>query len=167
MADSDHQSRKTKQKAKLSLWTRHQSKALKSAFAVFGMGLFAFFSTQIHQSYQHYIDPKKVYGEWIEIGAPPYQTEYLTFTEDGVYRNHRLIATEFGFDGKIITLNTGLGKTLYQISGSYLSPQIRRIKPLIPEQRFIRKGFEHTVQGSETGSASKRRAALSEHFSSN
>lgn len=144
---------------------RHQSKILKSTFVCFGMGMLTFFGYQIHLSYQDHIDPEKVYGEWIEIGAPPYQTERLVFTEDGVYRNHRLITTEFEFDGKVITLNTGLGKTAYQISGSHLSPQIRRIEPLIPDQRFIRKGFEHTVQGSETGAASKRRAALSEHFS--
>ncbi len=165
MTDSARRRRKTRQEPKLSFWARHQSKVLKSAFAVFGVGLLTFFSYQIHLSYQDHIDPKKVYGEWIEIGAPPYQTERLTFTEDGVYRNHRLITTEFEFDGKVITLNTGLGKTAYQISGSHLSPQIRRIEPLIPDQRFIRKGFEHTVRGSETGAASKRRAALSEHFS--
>ncbi|PFG58616.1 uncharacterized protein DUF2850 [Vibrio sp. ES.051] len=164
MTDSARRKRKKHQAPRLSFWARHQFKIVKTAFSVFGCSLLAFLSYQIHLSYQDYSDPGKVYGEWIEIGAPPYQTERLTFSADGVYRNHRLITTEFEFDGKVITLHTGLGKTAYQISGSHLSPQLRRITPLVPDQRFIRKGFEHTVQGSETGVASQRRAALSDHF---
>ncbi|MGR5236356.1 DUF2850 domain-containing protein [Vibrio alfacsensis] len=159
--------RKSDQKPQPSFWTRHQSKVIKGAFVLFGCNLLGFISYQLYASYTDYIDPDKVYGEWIEIAAPPYQTEYLRFTPDGVFRNHRLIATQFKFDGKLITLNTGLGKTIYQISGSHLSPQIRRVEPAFPEQRFIFKGFEHTVQGSETGAASQRRAALSNHFDSN
>ncbi|MEF1309961.1 DUF2850 domain-containing protein [Vibrio mytili] len=144
----------------------NQRTLLKIIFAFVGASLLAFTSYQLHLSYQASISPTNIYGEWIEIGATPYQTERLNFTSEGVYRNHRLVSTKFDFDGQTITLNTGLGKTVYQLSGSHLSPQIRRIEPLFPDQRFIRKGFEHTVQGSEIGTASKRRAALSEHFNS-
>ncbi|WP_029560179.1 DUF2850 domain-containing protein [Vibrio parahaemolyticus] len=165
MAIPARRKRKQDKEPQLSFWARHQLKMVKSAFVIFVCSLVAFFTYQLHVSYQDYINPEHVYGEWIEIGAPPYQTERLIFTSDGVYRNHRLITTEFAFDGKVITLNTGLGETAYQLSGSHLSPQIRRIEPRIPDQRFIQKGFEHTVQGSEVGAASKRRAALSEHFS--
>ncbi|AIV07900.1 TPA: DUF2850 domain-containing protein [Vibrio harveyi] len=165
MTTTARRKRKQKPEPQPSFWARHQFKIIKGGFAVFGCSLISVLGYQLYASYLDYIDPNKIYGEWIEIGAPPYQTEQLSFTPEGVFRNHRLITTQFEFDGKVITLNTGLGKTEYQISGSHLSPQIRRIEPRLPDQRFILKGFEHTVQGSETGAASKRRAALSEHFS--
>ncbi|MGR5132421.1 DUF2850 domain-containing protein [Vibrio alfacsensis] len=166
MTSTARRKRKQDQAPPPSFWARHQFKIIKGAFVLFSCSLLGFTSYQLYASYTDYIDPNKIYGEWIEIGAPPYQTEHLNFTPDGVFRNHRLIATQFEFDGKQITLNTGLGKTAYQISGSHLSPQLRRVKPALPEQRFVSKGFEHTVQGSETGAASKRRAALSNHFGS-
>ncbi|WP_211918218.1 DUF2850 domain-containing protein [Vibrio sp. B1REV9] len=150
-----------------SFWRRHQLKIIKSSFVLFGCTLITVTAYQLHASYLNYIDPNNVYGDWFEIGAPPYKTEQLSFTPDGVFRNHRLISTQFEFDGKHISIATGAGLTQYQISGSHLSPQIRRIKPALPDQRFVLKGFEHTVQGSDVGSASKRRAALSEHFSNN
>lgn len=137
---------------------------IKGIFGIVACCLVVLISYLLYLSYQSHRDPQKIYGEWIEIGAPPYKTERLTFAPNGVYRNYRLVATTFEFDGKVISLETGLGETAYQISGSHLSPQLRRVDPLIPDQRFIRKGFEHTVKGSEIGSTSKRRAALSEHF---
>lgn len=164
MTNTARRRRKQNQAPPPSFWVRHQLKVIKGAFVLFSCSLLGFISYQLYASYVDYIDPNKIYGEWIEIGAPPYQTELLNFTPDGVFRNHRLIATQFEFDGKRITLNTGLGITAYQVSGSHLSPQLRRVKPALPEQRFVSKGFEHTVQGSETGAASKRRAALSDHF---
>ncbi|EDP59819.1 DUF2850 domain-containing protein [Vibrio sp. AND4] len=157
-------SRKKKQKPEPSFWSRYYLKIIKGGFALFGCSLFSLIGYILYNSYLDYTDRNKIHGEWIEIGAPPYHTEQLSFTPNGVFRNHRLIATQFEFDGKVITLNTGLGKAEYHLSGSHLSPQIHRIEPRFPEQRFILKGFEHTVQGSETGAASKRRAALSEHF---
>ncbi len=147
-----------------SFWTRHKLAIMKSTFGILTYSLLLSICYLLYISYQNYRDPEKIYGEWIEIGAPSYQIERLTFSPDGAYRNHRLITTNVDFDGKVITLHTGLGKTAYQTSGSHLSPQLRRIEPLVPEQRFIRKGFEHTVKGSEIGSASIKRAALSEHF---
>ncbi|WP_182026125.1 DUF2850 domain-containing protein [Vibrio rotiferianus] len=153
-----------KKEAQPSFFQRNKFALIKSIFLTVACGVLGIFGYLLHLSYLDYIDPDKIYGEWIEIGAPPYQTEVLLFSADGVFRNNRFVATNFEFDGKLITLNTGLGKTVYQISGSHLSPQIRRIEPRIPDQRFILKGFEHTVQGSDIGSASKRRAALSEHF---
>ncbi len=159
-------SRRLKEKSdpKPSFWARHRLTIIKTTFGIVCCSLLALTSYFLHLSYQNSRAPEQIYGEWIEIGAPPYQTELLTFSPDGVYRNHRLITTTFDFDGKVITLYTGLGKTAYQRSGSHLSPQLRRIEPSVPDQRFILKGFEHTVKGSEIGSASKRRAALSEHF---
>lgn len=156
--------RKKNNDSEPSFWHRHRLIMIKSAFGIFACSFLVLTSYLLYRSYHDFRDPEKIYGEWIEIGAPPYQTERLTFSPDGVYRNHRLVTTTFDFDGKVITLHTGLGKTAYKTAGSHLSPQLHRIEPLIPDQRFVRKGFEHTVKGSESGAASRRRSALSEHF---
>ncbi len=161
------QKRKQYNEFKPSFWTRHKLTIMKSTFGFVTYSLLLSICYLLYVSYQTYRDPNKIYGEWIEIGTPTYQTERLTFSPDGVYRNHRLIATTFDFNGTVITLRTGSGKTAYQTSGSELSPQLRRIEPLVPDQRFIRKGFEHTVKVSEMGVAPTRRAALSQHFTQN
>lgn len=119
------------------------------------------FALLIIVSYRDYINPKNVHGSWIEIGAPSHLTEVLTFNEQGVFRDHRLIATQFEFDGKTIAIRTGTGETLYQLSGTTDSPQLRRVEPPLPHQRFIRAGYEHTIS-TEPGPS--RRSAVSEHF---
>ncbi|SJZ99616.1 Protein of uncharacterised function (DUF2850) [Vibrio cincinnatiensis] len=119
------------------------------------------FATLIYFSYQDYVHPKQVYGSWIEIGTPAHLTEVLTFNEQGVFRNERLISTQFAFDGRNIEVTTGGGMAIYQLSGTQRSPQLRRVEPLIPHQRFIREGYEHTIS---TDPAPTRRSAVSEHF---
>lgn len=125
------------------------------------------FGGLIYFSYQDYVDPKHVYGSWIEIGAPPYKTEVLTLNEQGVFRNDRLVATQFEFDGEQILIKTGQGTAIYQIAGTFSSPQLRRIQPNSPTQRFIKQGFEETIDMSGEGSTKNRRSALSNHFSDN
>jgi len=73
----------------------------------------------IYFGYQAYTNPSQVYGSWIEINAPGYRTEVLTLSDQGVFRNHRLISTSFEY-----------------------SPQLKRIQPASPIQRFIKQGFE-------------------------
>lgn len=119
------------------------------------------FAILIYFSYQDYVHPKHVYGSWIEIGTPNHLTEVLTFNEQGVFRNERLISTQFAFDGRSIEVTTGGGVAIYQLSGTQQSPQLRRVEPLIPHQRFIREGYEHTVSTDPTPT---RRTAVSEHF---
>lgn len=123
------------------------------------------FSILIYFSYMNYIDPKHVYGSWVEIGAPSYDTDILLLGESGVYRNSRLVTTEFDFNGKEITIKTGSGRSVYLLTGKRDSPQLKRIEPMIPSKRLIKKGFEHTVdmEGGMAG-AKARRAALSDHF---
>jgi len=122
------------------------------------------FSSLLYFSYKDYTHPKHVYGKWIEIGAPAYKTEVLTLNEKGVYRNSRLIATQFDFDGKRITVQTGRGNSIYQLAGTFKSPQLRRLEPNSPTQRFIKEGYEDTIDMEGGGSAKNRRAALSDHF---
>ncbi|MGF1695542.1 DUF2850 domain-containing protein [Vibrio kyushuensis] len=124
------------------------------------------FGSLTYFSYQEYVNPEHVYGSWIEIGSPKYDTDILTLSADGVFRNKRLITTTFNFDGKEINLNTGQGEFIYQLSGTPNSPQIKRVHPSGPIKRFIKQGYEHTVDSDSAGVGKNRRAALSEHFNS-
>ncbi len=122
------------------------------------------FASLIYVSYQDYVHPRHVYGSWIEIGAPSYDTDKLTLNEQGVFRNARLISTSFDFDGKEIFIETGQGVTIYRLAGTPNSPQLRRVQPNSPTQRMIKEGYENTVDMEGGGPAKNRRAALSEHF---
>ncbi|MGD8110764.1 DUF2850 domain-containing protein [Vibrio sp. NTOU-M3] len=136
----------------------------KTLFAVvFGVLAIAF-SLLLYFSYQDYVHPKHVYGKWIEVGAPGYNVEVLVLSEQGVLRNNRLVATQFEFDGKKVYVETGQGTSIYQIAGTMNSPQLRRLVPNSPTQRFIKEGYENTVDMEGGGAAKHRRAALSEHF---
>ncbi|UUM32986.1 DUF2850 domain-containing protein [Vibrio japonicus] len=123
------------------------------------------FSALIYFSYQDFVNPKHVYGRWIEIGTPQYNTEVLELGENKVLRNERFIATHFEFDGKKIYITTGEGTFVYQIVGTFKSPQLKRLQPNSPPQRFVKEGYEDTIS-EEGGGAKNRRAALSEHFGS-
>lgn len=132
-----------------------------SVFVLLAIG----FGSLLYFSYQDYIHPKHVYGRWIEVGAPPYQTEVLELNANGVFRNERLVATHFEFDGKQVFIETGRGTSIYQIAGTFDSPQLRRLQPNSPTQRFIKEGFEETIDMEGGGSAKNRRSALADHFS--
>lgn len=142
-----------------------KSSAIKTVAATIFVLLALGFSSLLYFSYQDYVHPKHVYGRWIEVGAPPYQTEVLTLNAQGVFRNDRLIATQFDFDGKRITVSTGGGISVYQVAGTFNSPQLRRLQPNSPTQRFVKEGYENTIDMDGGGSAKNRRSALSDHFS--
>ncbi|MGD8118976.1 DUF2850 domain-containing protein [Vibrio sp. TRT 29B02] len=142
-----------------------KSSAIKTVAATIFVLLALGFSSLLYFSYQDYVHPKHVYGRWIEVGAPPYQTEVLTLNAQGVFRNDRLIATQFDFDGKRITVSTGGGTSIYQVAGTFNSPQLRRLQPNSPTQRFVKEGYENTIDMDGGGSAKNRRSALSDHFS--
>ena len=78
--------------------------------------------------------------------------------------NHRLIATSFDFDGKIVTISTGSGTTVYTISGTYDSPRLKRLEPSVPSQQFIKEGYEDTAAGDTHSVMQQRRASLAEQF---
>lgn len=141
-----------------------KTSAIKTAAILVFLLLLLGFSSLLYFSYQDYVHPKHVYGRWIEVGAPPYQTEVLTLNSQGVFRNNRLVSTQFEFDGKRITVYTGSGRAVYQIAGTFDSPQLRRLEPNSPTQRFIKEGYENTVDMQGGGAAKHRRAALSDHF---
>lgn len=140
-----------------------KAKVVKLLLTTLFISLTIGFSSLLYFSYQDYINPKHVYGRWVEIGTPPYNTEILELSESGVLRNERLIATHFEFDGKNVYVTTGEGTSVYQITGTFDSPQLKRMQPNSPRQRFVKEGYEDSVKD---GGAKNRRAALSEHFSS-
>jgi len=132
--------------------------ALGLIIAALACGALIFFG------YQSYTSPKQVYGSWIEINAPGYRTEVLTLNDQGVFRNHRLISTNFDYDGKNIEIKTGKGRYVYALAGTENSPQLKRTEPASPIQRFIKQGYEDTVS-TEGQSTDLRRNMLSQHFS--
>ena len=117
-----------------------------------------------YQAHQQSVSPSNVHGTWIEIGAPPYKTDILTLSDNGVMMNHRFISTSFDFDGKIVTINTGSGPTVYTISGTYDSPRLKRLVPSTPSQQFIKEGYEDTATGDTHSIMQQRRASLAEQF---
>ncbi|MCF7505989.1 MULTISPECIES: DUF2850 domain-containing protein [Vibrio] len=117
-----------------------------------------------YQAHQQSVSPNNVHGTWIEIGAPPYKTDILTLSDNGVMMNHRFISTSFDFDGKVVTVNTGSGPTIYTISGTYDSPRLKRLFPSTPSQQFIKEGYEETATGDTHSVMQQRRASLAEQF---
>ena len=117
-----------------------------------------------NQAHQQSVSKSNVYGTWIEVAAPPYNTDTLTLSDNGVIMNHRLIATSFDFDGKIVTISTGSGTTVYTISGTYDSPRLKRLEPSVPSQQFIKEGYEDTAAGDTHSVMQQRRASLAEQF---
>lgn len=138
--------------------------AAKILFWAILSSLAAGFAALILFSYRDFVDPKHVYGSWIEIGTPEYQTEVLTLNEQGVFRNGRMVSTRFKFDGKRIEIKTGRGVSIYQLAGTTSSPQLKRLDPSLPIQRFVKEGYEDTINTTQ-GGGQARRAALSDHFS--
>lgn len=68
---------------------------IASTVTLLFLALVTYFSYRIYIEYQEYIDPSNVYGDWIEIGAPPYQTEILTLSDKGVYLSLDQISSHF------------------------------------------------------------------------
>ncbi len=93
-------------------------------------------------------------------GAPPYKTDILTLSDNGVMMNHRFISTSFDFDGKVVTINTGsVSTTIYTISGTYDS-RLKRLVPSVPSQQFIKEGYEDNRRGWYPCVMQQRRASL-------
>ncbi|MCA2014944.1 DUF2850 domain-containing protein [Vibrio tritonius] len=118
-----------------------------------------------YDAYKAYINPSNVYGKWIEVGTPTYQTDILRLSEKGVYRNNHLISTTFEFNGSTVSISTGDGVTKYELTGGETAPQLKRVKPSLPSQTLVKHGYEHKVEATAASNGSQdRRLMLSEHF---
>ncbi|MBA5761003.1 DUF2850 domain-containing protein [Vibrio sp. 404] len=122
------------------------------------------FSILIYSSYQQYIAPNNVYGRWLEVGTASYNRSSIEFNQNGVFRNQRMVATQFEFDGQQIHVETGSGISIYQLTRAKDTPQLKRIQPNSPTQRFVKQGYEHLIDMEAVGIAKQRRAALANHF---
>jgi hypothetical protein len=121
--------------------------------------LIIFCSSLFYSSYQNYIDPEKVYGTWLEMGVPDHRREVLVLNQDGVFKNDHLISTTFEFDGTRIYITTGIGITIYQITGTISEPQLKRISPAnLSIQEFARP---ETIKARETSIITPPREPLS------
>lgn len=117
-------------------------------------------------SYQEYIDPQRVYGEWIETAAPEYDTDIFTISEQGVVVDSRYIATSIEFDGDIVAFWSGNTQYEYQLFGEF-DQKLRRVAGEGHPAIFVKKGYEHTVPDADSaGPARRRRVSLAEHFKS-
>ncbi|GAK87382.1 hypothetical protein JCM19238_4992 [Vibrio ponticus] len=138
--------------------------ALRMMFFAIAIAAFGAIAVLAYFSYQESLDPKHVYGRWLEMGTPGYDRASIQFNDSGVFRNNRMVATKFEFDGSLIHVKTGSGLHIYQLSYSKDAPLLRRIQPNSPTQRFVKQGYEHMVDMEGGGIAKKRRAALAQHF---
>ena len=119
--------------------------------------------TLLYFSYQNYVNPKNVYGTWIELNVLESSQEVLRFSKKGVFRNDHLVTTTFNYDGKKIKFSTGQGETIYKISGTKKTPQLKRIKPSKPAQILIREEDAEKVKAAaRKGSTLRPKFSLSE-----
>jgi hypothetical protein len=117
-----------------------------------------------YMSYQEYIDPQRVYGEWIETSAPEYDVDIFIISEQGVMINSRYIATSIRFDGDVVAFWFGDTQYEYQLFGEF-DEKLRRVAGEGHSALFVKKGYEHTIpQDDSAGPARRRRVSLAEHF---
>ncbi len=101
----------------------------------------------IHRSQ---IDQKRVYGSWVEVGAPAYNADVIKINEVGVYKNSHLITTNVDFNGRKLSINTGKGQSVYVLDRK--DPNIlKRVEPRLPQQQLVKKGYEGTVEVDVSG----------------
>ncbi|SHO57002.1 DUF2850 domain-containing protein [Vibrio quintilis] len=118
---------------------------MKSLLALLGVLLLVLSGFLIYKGYEDYTNPKLVYGNWLEIKVLGDRRDVIRFDKQGVYRNNHLITTKFEYDGKTIRFKTGGSETIYQLSGTENSPQLKRVEPSRPIQTLIKEGYEHTL----------------------
>jgi hypothetical protein len=116
------------------------------------------------KSYNQYIDPIRIYGDWSEIGAPSWSTEEFTLSSEGVMKESRFIASTFEFDGSMVSFFTGGELYQYEVYGSD-NERLKRVSGGGHVASFIKHGYEHTLPKQDNiGPA--RRVSLAEHFQS-
>jgi hypothetical protein len=118
--------------------------------ALTGLFLLGISGAILYKHYLDHIDPSVMYGSWVEVQVPKARQETLTFTSKSVLRNNHFVASKFNFDGSDLYFETGEGTFLYRWNGSLISPQLERRLPENPVQRFIKKGYEDTLETHKT-----------------
>lgn len=98
--------------------------------------------------YLSYIDPKKIHGDWVEVGSPQYKTDIITFSEHGVSINQRIVSTRYEFDGINIRFSTGKGKFLYKKQIGSFPSKLKKVFPKNPTQHFIKREKGQSINNS-------------------
>ncbi|MGO1298105.1 MAG: DUF2850 domain-containing protein [Vibrio sp.] len=118
-----------------------------------------------YASYQDYVAPKHVYGKWIEIGVPDYDTDVLTLSARGVYLNNHLISTTFKFDGSVVTITTGDGVSRYELTTMNDIPKLERITPENSNQTLVKEEFASQFKAPDRNATpSTKRQNVSGYF---
>lgn len=129
-------------------------------FIIVLLGIALFFSSRaIMTNHLQQNNPERIYGDWVELNAPPFQTQTITFNTEGVFRNYRFIATQFIFNGQTVSFTTGGGQATYRLSKETSSPRLVRISPLPAGEIYLKKGAQ--LDSERNQSQQKRRALIS------
>jgi len=134
---------------------------LKNIVFIISALILGLLGTLIFLSYQNYVNPKHIYGTWVEFNVLASRQDILVFGDNGVSRNDHLITTRFKYDGKTITFTTGEGKTVYRIAGTKNIPQLKRMQPKSPPQILIRQEDEKKIE-SEKATTLRPKVSLSD-----
>ncbi|MBM7037002.1 DUF2850 domain-containing protein [Vibrio ulleungensis] len=86
-----------------------------------------------------------VFGEWVEMKAPPYNTEIFELSAIGVTQNSRVVSTQFDYTGSTITFYRGDAQHEYQVVNRDKS-LIRRITPAPRGVYFAKYGTEAYIE---------------------
>lgn len=116
-------------------------------------------------SYQYHlahIDKSRVYGKWIELGAPPHVTDIFYLKPDGVMAENRYMASSFEFDGQVVSFYSGDTLYEYQLFGDN-DERLRRIAGGTYSASFVKEGYQDTILKVQ-GPGAARRGAVAEHF---
>ncbi|BCL70863.1 hypothetical protein TUMSATVNIG1_28280 [Vibrio nigripulchritudo] len=79
---------------------------------------------------------KHIYGHWVEQNVAPYMRDSYTIKQEGVYRDGRLIASDFSFNGNELKFSSGGSKHEFIIISETFK-KMRRIKPEHYESIFL------------------------------
>ncbi|PJC86851.1 hypothetical protein CSW98_07605 [Vibrio sp. HA2012] len=115
-------------------------------------------------NYREYVDPQRIYGEWIETASPGYDTEVFSISEQGVMTDSRYITSEVEFNGDIVAFRFGNIRYEYQLFGEF-DERLKRVAGEGHPAVFVKKGYEHTMPKADAVGPA-RRVSLAEHFQS-
>lgn len=82
-----------------------------------------------------------MYGAWVELKAPPYDTEVFELSAVGVTQNSRVISTEFRYTGSELSFYRGNAITEYQVV-NHDKTLLRRVRPAPSGVYFAKQGSE-------------------------
>lgn len=110
--------------------------------------------TSLSMLYQNEISRGEImYGEWVELKAPPYDTEVFELSQLGVTQNSRVLSTEFQYTGSELSFYRGDSISKYQIVNRDKT-LMRRMRPAPTGVFFAKKGsevyYERTAEPDNT-----------------